>query len=408
MKLLKYPSQYFLVFLLFSQCASTENTEITPEINQNQTINQMAKTYEINIFKNLALSNQENVFISPLSIKMAFGMLYNGVDGETKKEFDQILNNPSASLDAYNQLMRVTMEKLNQKKDIQLNVSNSFWVKEELKNAVKTNFIDILLENFNASTEFLDFRKAETPKIINKWVADKTNQKIKTIVPEELSPDHIAFLINTVYFDAKWTHPFQKEHTQELPFTTEKKASNNVSTMYQMRAVGYYETNDFQSIALNYGEKATSEAIIILPKNIHSFLKSLDEKMLKTMVEKRENKMGNIYLPKINFSYETDLIPSFQEIGMRKVFEDGTADLGAMFDLNQVGRPFVSSVLHKTFVRMDEAGTEAAGATSIGISVTSMPKIDFEFKVDKPYIILIRDTETGEILFMGKISDPSI
>lgn len=408
MKLLKYPSQCVLFFLLFSQCASTEKTEITPDVVSNQTINQMAKTYELTIFKNLALSNQENVFISPLSIKMAFGMLYNGVDGDTKKEFDQILNNPSASLDAYNQLMKATLEKLNQKKDIQLNVSNSFWVKEDLKNGVKTNFIDILLKNYDASTEFLDFRKTETPKIINNWVADKTKQKIKTIVPEELNPDHIAFLINTVYFDAKWSHPFQKELTKDLPFTTEIKESKNVSQMYQMSSVGYYEDNDFQSIALNYGENATSEAIIILPKNMHTFLKSMDENTLKTILEKREQKMGNIYLPKINFSYETDLIPSFQEIGMRKVFEDGTADLGAMFDLNQVGRPFVSSVLHKTFVRMDEAGTEAAGATSIGISVTSMPMIDFEFKVNKPYIILIRDTETSEILFIGKISDPSI
>ena len=345
----------------------------------------------------------ENVFISPSSVAFALAMTYNGAAGETRQAMAKALEVEGISLDELNAANAALMASLMEAEPgVELSIANSLWAKAGFE--FKADFMTANRQFYSAEVTALDLLDPGASKTINGWVSKNTKGKIPRIVPDRLDPLTILLIINAIYFKGLWDDPFEEGFTKEHPFTLLDGAKKAVQLMTQSGDYPYFEGDGLQAISLPYKDKRVS-MIIFLPdedSSLSELCGKLNAETWETWVSRLSKRTGSIGLPRFRVEYEAGLNDALKALGMGVAFTDN-ADFGALCD----DPARISEVKHKTFVEVNEEGTEAAAATVVGMVATAAPmQPPFRMVVDRPFFCAIRDNETGTVLFMGAIVEP--
>ena len=363
--------------------------------------------FGFNLFAQVAKQDAgKNVFISPASVGLALAMTYNGAVGETKQGMERALEiqgmNHQELNGAYAEL-KAALESPDPR--VQLSIANSLWARKGI--TFNPDFLQRNKQYYGAEVTALDFGDPGAPAIINEWVTAKTKGKINKIV-ERIDAQSILFLINAIYFKGAWAAEFDKAKTKEEPFTTGAGKQKRHPTMHQSGKYQYCEGKDFQAVSIPYGGGRVS-MYIFLPaqsSNLSAFQNNLTAANWDTWMKQFVETKGDIGVPRFKVEYEIGLNEALKAVGMGIAFDPDRADFSGIVRMSQ--NAFISRVKHKTFAEVNEEGTEAAAATSVEVTVTSVmqPRKTFRMIVDRPFFCAIRDNKTGTLLFMGSITDP--
>ncbi len=348
----------------------------------------------------------KNVFISPSSVAIALAMAYNGANGETQRTMAQAMELQGMSLQELNQA-NATLKMLlaNPDPDVQLAIANSLWTRQGI--SFEPEFLQRNRQFYQAKVSELDFGNPRSVSTINSWVSENTRGKIDTII-DSIDPNDVMFLINAIYFKGNWSRKFDPQQTSLQPFYL----SNNQPTKHPMMAQGgeyrYYKTSQFQAVSLPYGTKRRVSLYVFLPQSSSSladFQKNLTAENWEQWMTQFRQRQGSLQIPRFKLEYDVQLKRALSQLGMAEAFSSRANFSG----LSPVPTK-IDEVKHKTFVEVNEAGTEAAAVTSIGIRATSARPVEEPFRmvVDRPFFCAIRDDQTGTILFMGAIANPKI
>lgn len=345
-----------------------------------------------------------NVFISPLSVAMALGMTYNGANGTTEEAMRTTLEFGNLTIQEINESYQSLIELLiNLDPKVIFQIANSIWYRQGY--IFEQEFIDLNKTYFNAEVRDLDFNNLNAADTMNEWVDENTNGKITEIVGEPINPLTVMFLINAIYFKGTWTYEFDPEQTQDDWFNMPDGSQTSCKMMRQEDDFQYFESFDFQAIDLPYGEGKFSMTIF-LPKpqtDIDSLIAKFNQENWDDWMSSFIKQSGTIQLPKFTLEYGKCLNDILKALGMEIAFEPYQADFTKM---RKSGGLWISKVKHKTFVEVNEEGTEAAAVTSVEMIESGTP-LDFQMRVDRPFIFVIREHNSQTILFIGKIVEPS-
>lgn len=356
--------------------------------------------FAFDIFK--ALNNEdanENIFISPFSISTALTMAYNGAEGDTKAGMEKALGYKGVDRALVNDSYKKLISNLkNIDKSISLNIGNSIWIREgELINKEFTNKNE---KNFDAKISSLDFSNPESVDIINKWIKDETEGKIEKMLTGPIDPQIVMYLINAIYFKGEWLDQFKPSNTFDSDF---HPYDGNTATVEMMSRTGKYEYakgEDFKAIRLPYGKDKTSMHVILPDEgiDINDFINKMSPEQWNDIKSSLAMSSGvNLKLPKFKLEYGIkSLNNSLKSLGMEKAFSNADFS-GIREDI------FISDVLHKAVIEVNEEGSEAAAATVVAMPASAAPMEPKTFIADRPFIFLITDDTTGTILFMGKV-----
>jgi serpin B len=363
--------------------------------------------FAFNLFREVVRQGNpdSNVFISPLSAAMALGMTYNGARGETQTAMAHTLGLEDLTTQEANESFRSLIDllrSLDPKVDFKL--ANSIWYR--LGFTPRPEFLDLNRQYFDAEVSGLNFGSADAVATINDWVNANTNGKIPTII-DGISDDIVMLLINAIYFKGTWVYQFDKSRTRDEPFTLRNGTTRSVPTMHHEGPVhvNYYRGQGFQAVDLGYGASAYSMTVLLpdAARDVDSLVAGLSTDGWSSVVDGLASESVRVALPKFRLEWGDSLNGVLRALGMGVAFTD-QADLSGI--AGNPGDLFISYVKQKTFVDVNEEGTEAAAVTVVGVGVTSAgPQ---EFRVDRPFVFLIRERFSGTILFIGKIMNPVI
>ena len=346
-----------------------------------------------------------NIFISPTSLFMALAMIYNGADGVTKEEIAKVLHSEGIDVEELNKANASMMSVLNKEgEDIQLNIANSIWLNDKF--TFQKDFANSNKNYFNAEIAEIDIADSKSPEQINNWVKEATNDKIEQIVDSPLDANLVAVLINAIYFKGSWTHEFDKNETEDRPFHLLDGSVKNVPLMAMTEEFSYLENEKFQAITLPYGDGEMSMKVFLPKENssLEEFKTMLTSENWAAWQKEFEVEEGTILLPKFQLEFEASLNETLKSLGMNSAF-DGNANFTKM--INEDEQVSITNVKQKTFVNVNEEGTEAAAVTGIEMGITSVPiNQPFVMEVNRPFFFTITDDKTDTILFMGSISNP--
>ncbi len=363
--------------------------------------------FAFNLFQEiLKQDSQENVFISPSSIAFALAMTYNGAEGKTQQEMLatlQLLGMSDAEINSANQALIQSLETVDSQ--VKISIANSIWARDDV--AFKSPFLDTNRQFYDATVRRLDFSEPRSPEIINSWVSEKTQGKIPEVV-ESLQPDDTLLLINAIYFLGKWTNKFDSSQTIKQPFFLADGSTKQHPLMSNSGEYGYYENDQFQGVNIPYGQGRLS-MYVFLPRpesNLKEFNQQLTPENWEEWLKQFSLRTGNIKLPRFKLEYEIGLKETLQSMGMEVAFNRFKADFSSMSEIPVA----IDEVKHKTFVEVDEEGTEAAAVTSTVMARTTSISLapPFQMRVDRPFFFAIQDNQTGTILFMGSILEPKL
>jgi serpin B len=344
-----------------------------------------------------------NVFLSPLSVSMALGMTLNGARGETRAAMEATLEkqdlSPSEINDAYRGLINL-LEGLDP--NVEVALANSIWYREGLP--VRQAFIDTNRAHFDAEVAGLDFSSPAASDQINSWVNDETRGNISEIVPNRIPPHIVMYLINATYFKGPWREQFDPAQTEDEPFHRADGSTVSVPMMEKTDDVVHptHQTEQFQAVDIAYGDSLYSMTILLPHEDasVQAVVDSLDTETWTRMTERLSpQSFSRLKMPKFTLRYKKKLNGILGDLGMGVAFTD-RANFRDIADTSLA----ISEVKHKTFLQVDEAGTEASAATSVGMGVTSAPP---SFVVDRPFVVAIRENHSGTILFIGAVMDPT-
>jgi serine protease inhibitor len=345
-----------------------------------------------------------NVFISPLSVSMALGMVYNGARGDTEAGMRATLAYGDLSPEEINQSYLSLIEFLTHlDPKVTMEIANSIWIREGL--SVLEAFIELNRKFFLAEVTSLDFSAPDAADTINGWVSEKTHGKITEIVASPIDPMLVMFLINAVYFKGSWTIQFDPAKTVDTTFHA-PAGDLTVRQMTVHDTFPYLETADFQAVDLPYGDGAFA-ATILLPaagKTADELIAALSSESWAALVAGLVPSEGDVALPRFELDYKVSLAAVLQALGMGIAFGEG-ADFSG---INGPGGLFISDVLHKSYLKVNEEGTEAAAVTSVevGGECSACGSPFFWLNVDRPFVLVIHERQSGALLFMGKIVAP--
>lgn len=347
----------------------------------------------------------QNIFIAPFSVSVALAMTLNGAAGETEQAMTDTLQLNDLSPDVINSSfyqLQNTLQTSDPK--VTLTIANSLWGREGFQ--FKTDFLQRNTSYFNAETSILDFLDPSTLETINQWVNNNTNKKIPKIL-DEIEPNAVLFLINAIYFKGSWQTEFDPSNTRDGTFHLVDGSTKQVPMMSRTGQYPVYYGENFYAINLPYGEGQMG-MYIFLPNHksdIDNFVDSINTEQWENWMEQFRERELQISIPKFKLEYGTKVLNDvLTSLGMGVAFDEDNADFSRMADLDAVGgNLYITKVAHKTFIEVNEEGTEAAAATSVGVGIKSLPR---EFKVDRPFFFAIRDNETETLLFMGTVVEP--
>ncbi|MEJ2737538.1 MAG: serpin family protein [Anaerolineae bacterium] len=409
---------------LIAGCASTthgavvqaDKPHLTSDAQPSETAKQVDgnNAFAIDLYHALRQAGDGNLFYSPYSISIALAMTYAGARTETETEMASTLHYrlPQERLHpAFNALdTALTSQGSEEGEDaFQLNIANAIWGQEGFK--FLPAFLDTLAENYGAGLRTLDFGQAESARqTINGWVSEQTKGKIEELVPKGYLDSLVRLVLtNAIYFNGKWVLPFEKDSTRDGPFTRLDGSEVSVPMMSQTARFDYTAGDGYQAIELPYRD-SNMAMLFVLPKagRFEEMEATLSSSSVDAIVEDFSAQQVHLTLPKFTFESEFDLSTTLAQMGMPSAFRppgpDG-ADFSGMTGQRDL---YISAVLHKAYVAVDEEGTEAAAATAVIMKLTSaMPDPLVQMTLDHPFLFLIRDRDSGTILFVGRVMDPS-
>lgn len=362
------------------------------------------------------MPTDKNYMFSPFSVKMALMLAANGASGETKSEIADALGykiNVDEGIKAFNNAARDLISRYSKTENLKLNVANSIWINESNTNQqFSSDYKALATEYYNADVETVN--KNNAVKEINSWVNDKTNGKIPSVIN---SNDFYAMLVNAIYFKGAWEDDFNKSATKPDEFTNADGTKSTIDfmnktdwmrasvTMPDIKVLELPYKNRFHSVSPE-GEYLGSEVYDDLDVSMYLLLSDRNINPEETLSKILKNDdLASTYvrlsMPKFKIEYETNLNGMLKNLGINKAFKDSEADFTKMFDS---GNMFISDTIHKTYINVDEEGTEAAAVTAIAMAGSALPPEPTELKLNKPFYFIIRDNTSGETLFAGKYS----
>ena len=357
--------------------------------------------FGIKLFKGLNDAKPDsNLFISPLSVSMALGMALNGATDSTYDVMKSTLELQGLTEDEINQAYKDLIELLvNLDEKVVMNIANSIWIEDDFP--VLQSFIDVNKTYFDAEVESFDIADPNAVDIINGWVEEKTNGKIKDII-DQIPPNIALYLINAIYFNGTWTYEFDKDNTKDEPFYNYDNSTSTIPMMSMNATLPVLFTDSISIVDIPYGDSLFSMTVI-LPNSeydINKLAESITNDTWNEWLSQLTNQELDLYLPKFKLEWDDNLKDVLTELGMGIAFDNNRADFAR---INSQIPLWISRVLHKTFIEVTEEGTEAAAATVVEMEFKSPGLTTQIIRVNHPFIFAIRERHSRTILFIGKV-----
>jgi serpin B len=350
------------------------------------------------------------LFFSPYSISTCLAMTYAGARGETEKQMSRVLHLAKAQPQvhsAFGALQR-QLDEDGKEAGIQLSVANALWAQEG--HPFRPDFLQLVQGRYSASLKQTNFKTdAETARVeINRWVTRQTQDKIQDILsPGSLGLYTRLVLANAIYFKGKWAAPFVPRETSLLPFHLTATRETPVPLMHHFDQVAYMENDEFQAVELPYVGKHLS-MVILLPRQVAGCSQMEDRLTLdllsRSLASMKETRV-ELFIPKFKMESGFGLAETLARMGMGDAFNTNADFTG----LDGTRTLFISTVSHRAWVEVKEEGTEAAAATAVRVAASAVappPPPTPVFRADHPFIFLIRETQSGSVLFLGRLADP--
>jgi serine protease inhibitor len=398
---------FFLALILAGACGKDEPVQKEPGTIEmafkSREIIDASHTFGFELFREIcATDTTENIMISPISVSCALGMTFNGARNATEEAFRKVLHFGGLTRQEVNQSYQSLMTQIEGLDPaVEFSVANSIWYRTGFE--VLQEFIDINREYFDAEVSEADFSDPATVDMINDWIEVKTHDKIKDML-DYIPVDAVMYLINAIYFNAPWKYEFDPSDTYNGDFHLEKGGTCTAAFMQGEGDFLYYSTEDFQAVALPYGDSVFS-MVVILPDpdiGISTLIQTMDETNWQLWFSEASVTGVHVHLPKYKYGFKSLLNESLKNLGLEVAFSN-EADFTGIYPPGGIG---ISRVIHQTFIDVMEEGTEAAAATIVELNYCSISENRLEFKVNRPFLYIIRENSTGAILFMGKVGRP--
>ena len=360
----------------------------------------------------------DNLIFSPYSISQAFAMALAGAQGDTARQMMDVLRFALPQADLHPAFGALNGDLVGRKapqegegQPLQLNIANALWGQDGFP--FRETFLDTLQTYYGGGLRLTDFMSApdQAREHINGWIEDQTKDKIQDMIPEDvISTMTRLVLVNAIYFNGSWLYPFDEANTHDGPFTLLDGSTVTVPMMSQEETFGYTQGEGFQAVELPYfgGDMAM---LIILPDEgaFQTVAASLDGPQFDAIRGAIVYSQAQLTMPRFEFETDLDLKTNLAAMGLTVPFDPALADFGGMADLTQIdANLYISDALHKAYIGVDEAGTEAAAATALIIAATAAPMDQpIEIRLDRPFIYAIYDRQTDAILFLGQVMNPA-
>lgn len=386
----------------------SEDEPVSPDVKYNPgtiklTTAQQAQVENSNefawkFFKEVSKGEQQDVFVSPLSVTYALGMLANGAVGDTQKEILEGLEFRSGKVDDINSLCHQLMiESPKLDKSTKVSMANAVVANEN--KPLKPDFKNVVEKQYQALVTNQDFSSLATLSFINQWASEQTHGMVPKIL-ERINPDGVSYLLNALYFKGIWYRQFDKKHTKKEAFTKADGSKSQVQMMHQKERFFAAENDNYQTVVLPYGN-GSYEMIVVLPregKKLSDVLVAMNGKQWKDNLKNTYSSEVDLKLPRFTSVYNRELNDVLKLLGMNAMFERGKADLTKM----SKAKAFVSMVLQKAKIEVDEEGSKAAAVTVVEtLDAAAPPSRPIMFHANRPFMYAIVEHSTGTIFFMG-------
>ncbi|MEN6482004.1 MAG: serpin family protein [Anaerolineaceae bacterium] len=371
------------------------------------------QAFSFQLYQTAIQNTQENLFFSPYSINLALAMTYGGAAGDTATQMAdamQIRLAPQAYHSAFNQLSqelasRTEVDPTSGNDGFKLNIVNAIWGQAGFP--FQESYLDLLAEYYGAGLRTVDYvaEPEAARELINQWVEDQTNQKIKDLIPQgAIDPLTRLVLTNAIYFNAAWQQEFDPAATQTEVFHLLDGTTTQVSMMHSNNQLGYFSGDHLQVVDIPYIDSRLSMTLFVPNAgNFQDFEKELTPEKYNQYIEQIASRPVDLGLPKFKFESTLNLNDALISLGMKDAFDANTADFSGIDGQKDL---YISDVLHKAYVSVDESGTEAAAATAVIVGLKSVPADPVQLTIDRPFLFVIRDRSTGTILFIGRVLNP--
>lgn len=407
-----FSSALLLVVGLYVGCSDTptepEPLDLRPLTAQEAKVVASGNTLGLQLIQGLQEANPEtNIFISPLSISMALGMTLNGAEGQTRAEMEEALTLAGLSVAEINDAYRGLMDLLpGLDRKVIFEIANSIWYRDTFD--AEQAFLETNQTYFDAEVQALDFNAPTAPGTINAWVDEKTKGKIEEIIQGPIDPLVMMYLVNAVYFNGSWRYAFDSDETRPGFFTTANGTEHTVDMMRHVDVkLAAHFGDTYTAVDLPYGDSLYSMTLVMphAGQDLSTFIGDLDQAGWDTVMRQLQPITLDFFaMPKFTLAYKETLNDVLKSLGMNDAFDNTRADFSGIHQNARGLGLHISRVLHKTFVEVNEEGTEAAAVTAVEIRAESLgPHIS----IDRPFLFVIRENQTGTLLFVGTMIDPS-
>ncbi len=345
----------------------------------------------------------ENILFSPYSISTALSMTYEGARGETAEEMEKVFSFLTDPSERHSSVASIYNTLNNGDHDYALHTVNALWIQQDYQ--ILKEYLDYIASYYGGDANILDFvsKPEESRRIINKWVEDRTNERIKDLFPPN-SIDCLVRLVltNAIYFKGDWLYEFDPDETGVEDFYVTPSTVVEVNMMNNHRTFNYAETDALQILELSYSGEVSM--LVLLPKEGHmgEVEDQLSMQRIKELMGTMEENDVNVYLPRFTFDTKYFMMEDLAEMGIPTAFT-GDADFSGITGTREL---YIDKVIHQAFIEVNEKGTEATAATGVSVRLTAALPGEL-FRANHPFIFLIRDLDTGLIIFMGRVTDPS-
>jgi serpin B len=362
-------------------------------------------TFSVDLYRKLSSENAGNLFFSPYSISTALAMTYGGARGDTAEEMNRVLHfgGQNATHPAFAAL-RTSLNGIQEKGDIQLSIANALWPQQDY--AFLPAYMDLIRKDYGSEIRPVNYAQDTegARKQINRWVEQQTNQKIKDLIGQGvLNSLTRLVLVNAIYFKGNWASQFDAKDTRTAQFRLPDGNTADVQMMSRKARYGLAEEDNLQVLELPY-EGGDLSMLVLLPSEADG-LPALEQAISTDMLSSLgfRTQEVQVSLPVFKLESSFGMSETLKQMGMPKAFST-ESDLSGMDGTRDL---YISAVIHKAFIEVNEEGTEAAAATGVVVGLRSLPRPPKEFNADHPFLFLIRENSTGTILFMGRMMDPS-
>jgi len=389
----------------------TKSTESRKQsLGDVETLVQGNAAFALDLYKELG-SREGNLSFSPYSISLALGMTYAGARENTAKEMAKTLHfslSQEKLHPAFFQL-QTRLYEIEQRGNVVLDIANALW--PQRGHPFLKEYMALLRKHYAVFVRMVDYEtdtaRGKARRVINTWAADKTKGKITELVqPEYLKADTRLVLTNAIYFNGRWRSEFDRKDTNDAPFHLSPEKSVQVPTMHQKRQFRYAETESLQIVELPYLAGGVF-MIVLLPKKLDGLKEAEASLLVENLRQWRDQlkpREVTVHLPRFTMTLGVPLKEVLAKMGIVEAFKPGAANFAGMDGLDWF---YISEVIHKAFIDVDEEGTDAAAASGAYVGMTGSPPPPVVFRADHPFIFLIQENRTGSILFLGRVTDPT-